>query len=143
MGRNKRRISVFVVLYCALFIISLGVVAFGLVMLKIAYDLHHPMEFLAVFFAASLVILIGGALALGFGLKVVQRLKKKVKKLKIPLEIMVQTRYKGVKNILFNHFEGRVDYDKEDFAQKGRCSVFFSASYCGPWGRLCYPGAAQ
>ena len=79
MGRNKRRVSVFVVLYCVLFIISLGVVAFGLVMLKIAYDLHHPVEFLAVFFAASLVILIGGALALGFGLRVVQRLKKKVK----------------------------------------------------------------
>jgi hypothetical protein len=77
MGRNKRRISVFVVLYCVLFVISLGVVAFGLVMLKIAYDLHHPVEFLAVFFAASLVILIGGALALGFGLRVVQRLRKK------------------------------------------------------------------
>jgi hypothetical protein len=79
MERNKRSVSVFVVLYGVLFIISLGVVAFGLVMLKIAYDLHHPVEFLAVFFAASLVILIGGALALGFGLRVVQRLKKKVK----------------------------------------------------------------
>jgi hypothetical protein len=79
MGWNKRRVSMFVVLYCVLCILSLGVVAFGLVMLKIAYDLHHPMEFLAVFFSASLVILIGGALALGFGLRVVQRLKKKVK----------------------------------------------------------------
>jgi TRAP-type C4-dicarboxylate transport system permease small subunit len=79
MGRNRRRASVFVVLYCVLFLISLGVVAFGLVMLKIAYDLHHPVEFLAVFFAASLVILIGGALAFGFGLRVVQRLRKKVK----------------------------------------------------------------
>jgi hypothetical protein len=79
MRRDKRRVAVFVVLYAVLFIISLGVVAFGLVMLKIAYDLQHPMEFLAVFFAASLVILIGGALALGFGLRVVQRLKKKVK----------------------------------------------------------------
>ena len=67
----------FVVLYCMLFFISLGVMAFGLVMLKIAYDLHHPMEFLAVFFAASLVILIGGALAFGFALRVVQRLRKK------------------------------------------------------------------
>ena len=72
----------FVVLYCMLFIISLGVMAFGLVMLKIAYDLHHPTEFLAVFFSASLVILIGGALALGFGLRVVHRLRKKVKKVK-------------------------------------------------------------
>ena len=72
----------FVVLYCMLFFISLGVIVFGLVMLKIAYDLHHPMEFLAVFFAASLVILIGGALACGFALRVVQRLRKKVKKMK-------------------------------------------------------------
>lgn len=67
----------FVVLYCILFIFSLGVMAFGLVMLKIAYDLSHPTEFLAVFFAASLVILIGGALAFGFGLRVVQCLRKK------------------------------------------------------------------
>lgn len=71
----------FVVLYCILFFVSLGVVAFGLVMLKIAYDLHHPTEFLAVFFAASLVILIGGAMALGFGLRVVERLRKKAKKI--------------------------------------------------------------
>ena len=70
------------VLYGLLFFISLGVVAFGLVMLKIAYDLHHPLEFLAVFFAASLVILIGGALAFGFGLRVIQRLRKKVEKIK-------------------------------------------------------------
>jgi hypothetical protein len=72
----------FVVLYCMLFLISLGVMAFGLVMLKIAYDLHHPMEFIAVFFAASLVILTGGALAFGFGLRVVHRFRKKVKKRK-------------------------------------------------------------
>ena len=70
----------FVVLYCMLFFISLGVMAFGLVMLKIAYDLHHPMEFLAVFFAGSLVVLIGGALACGFGIRVVERLRKKLKK---------------------------------------------------------------
>ena len=69
----------FVVLYCMLFVIALGVMAFGLVMLKIAYDLHHPMEFLAVFFAASLVILLGGAMAFGFGLRAVHRLRKKVK----------------------------------------------------------------
>lgn len=78
MVRNERRESVFVVLYCVLFLISLGVVAFGLVMLKIAYDLHHPMEFLAVFFSASLVILIGGSLAVGFALRAVQRARKKV-----------------------------------------------------------------
>jgi TRAP-type C4-dicarboxylate transport system permease small subunit len=77
IGGSTRRESVFVVLYCMLFFISLGVIAFGLVMLKIAYDLHHPTEFLAVFFAASLVILIGGALAFGFGVRVVQRLRKK------------------------------------------------------------------
>ena len=70
----------FVALYGLLFFISLGVVAFGLVMLKIAYDLHHPTEFLAVFFAGSLVILIGGALAFGFGVRVVECLRKKVKK---------------------------------------------------------------
>lgn len=80
MVQNERRESVFVVLYGVLFIISLGVAAFGLVMLKIAYDLHHPMEFLAVFFSASLVILIGGSLAVGFALRAVQQLRKKVKK---------------------------------------------------------------
>jgi hypothetical protein len=77
IGWNQRRRSMFVVLYGVLFFISLGVVAFGFVMLKIAYDLHHPTEFLAVFFAASLVILIGGALSVGFALRVVERLKKK------------------------------------------------------------------
>jgi hypothetical protein len=75
--RNERRAWVFVVLYLALFLISMGVVAFGLVMLKIAYDLRHPMEFFAVFFAASLMTLIGAALALGFGLRACQRLSKK------------------------------------------------------------------
>ena len=64
------------VLYLVLCLISLGVLAFGIVMMKIAYDLHHPVEFLAVFFAASLVILIGASLAVGFGLRVVERLKK-------------------------------------------------------------------
>jgi len=64
------------VLYLALCLISLGVLAFGIVMMKIAYDLRHPMEFFAVFFAASLVILIGASLAVGFGLRAVERLKK-------------------------------------------------------------------
>jgi hypothetical protein len=70
--------SVFAVLYIVFFLISLGIVAFGFVMLKVAYDLQHPMEFLAVFFSASLVILIGAALALGFGIRAVQRLNKKI-----------------------------------------------------------------
>jgi hypothetical protein len=70
---------VLAVLYLVLCLISLGVLAFGVVMMKIAYDLHHPMEFLAVFFAASLVILIGASLAFGFGLRAAQRLKKRVK----------------------------------------------------------------
>jgi hypothetical protein len=65
------------ILYLALSLISLGVLAFGIVMMKIAYDLHHPLEFLAVFFAASLVILIGASLAAGFGLRAVERLRKK------------------------------------------------------------------
>ncbi|MCJ7547366.1 MAG: hypothetical protein MUP30_11175 [Deltaproteobacteria bacterium] len=64
------------VLYLALCLISLGILAFGVVMMKIAYDLHHPLEFLAVFFAASLVILIGASLAVGFGLRAFHRLKK-------------------------------------------------------------------
>ncbi len=64
------------VLYLILSLISLGILAFGVVMMKIAYDLRHPMEFLAVFFAASLVILIGASLAVGFGLRAVERLKK-------------------------------------------------------------------
>ncbi len=67
----------FLALYILLFLVSLGVVAFGFVMLKVAYDLQHPMEFLAVFFAASLVILIGAALAVGFGLRSIQRLREK------------------------------------------------------------------
>ena len=67
----------FVVLYCVLFLCSLGIVAFGLVMLKIAYDLQHPIEFLACFFSASLVILIGAALALGSALRAAQRISKK------------------------------------------------------------------
>ena len=61
MVRNKRRKAVRVVLYCVLFIISLGVVAFGLVMLKIAYDLHHPTEFLAVFFSALQLVKCGAS----------------------------------------------------------------------------------
>jgi len=73
---TQRSVSVLAVLYLVLFFISLGVLAFGLVMMKIAYDLHNPVEFLAVFFAASLVILMGGALAFGFGLRAFQRLKK-------------------------------------------------------------------
>jgi uncharacterized membrane protein YidH (DUF202 family) len=67
---------VLTILYLALSLISLGVLAFGIVMMKIAYDLHHPLEFFAVFFAASLVILIGASLAVGFGLRAFQRLKK-------------------------------------------------------------------
>jgi hypothetical protein len=70
-----------VVLYLALCLMCLGVLAFGMVMMKIAYDLHHPLEFFAVFFAASLVILIGAALALGFGLRAVERVRKKIKKI--------------------------------------------------------------
>ena len=64
------------VLYLTLCLISLGVLAFGIVMMKIAYDLRHPLEFFAVFFAASLVILIGASLAIGFGLRAAGRLKK-------------------------------------------------------------------
>lgn len=62
-----------------LLFLSLGIMAFGIVMLKVAYDLEHPMEFIASFFAASLVILIGGALAVGFGLRLVTWFTKKVK----------------------------------------------------------------
>ncbi|MBW2038646.1 MAG: hypothetical protein JRI46_03490 [Deltaproteobacteria bacterium] len=61
----------------ALLLLSLGIAAFGLVMLKVAYDLQHPVEFIATFFAASLVILIGGALAVGFGLRFFKRFTKK------------------------------------------------------------------
>ena len=67
------------VLYIVLFLISLGVLAFGIVMMKIAYDLHQLVEFFAVFFAASLVILMGASAALGFGLRAFQRLKKSKK----------------------------------------------------------------
>jgi uncharacterized membrane protein YidH (DUF202 family) len=82
---------VLAVLYLALFLISLGILAFGIVMMKIAYDLHHPLEFLAVFFAASLVILIGASLALGFCLRTFHQFKK----IKKRLEIMMQERYKN------------------------------------------------
>jgi hypothetical protein len=80
MSPHNWKAAVYFILYLVLFVISLGVVAFGLVMLKIAYDLRHPTEFLVVFFAASLVVLIGAALALGFGLRAVQRLSKKNQK---------------------------------------------------------------
>ena len=66
-------------LYLFLFLISLVMLAFGIVMMKIAYDLHHLVEFLAVFFAASLVILMGASSALGFGLRAWLRLKKNKK----------------------------------------------------------------
>ena len=65
-----------VILYLALFLISLGVLAFGIVMMKIAYDLRHPVEFFAVFFAASLVILVGASLAFGSALRTFDQLKK-------------------------------------------------------------------
>lgn len=80
MGRRSTwREWVVVALYLALFFISLGGVSLGLVMLKVAFDLRHPMEFFAVFFAASLVTLIGASLALGFGLRAAKRLSTKVK----------------------------------------------------------------
>ena len=65
------------ILYLTLFLLSLGIVALGIVMLKTAYDLPNPMEFIIVFFAASLVILIGMALAVGFGLRAWNRITKK------------------------------------------------------------------
>ena len=64
--------------------LSFGIMAFGFTMLKIAYDLTEPGEFLALFFAGSLVILIGGAFAIGSGIRVVQ---KNEKKLKYPLKL--------------------------------------------------------
>lgn len=56
-------------IYLLLSILSFGVAAFGVVMLKIAYDLEHPFEFIMVFFAACLVIMIGGALCVGFAVR--------------------------------------------------------------------------
>ncbi len=64
-------------LYLPLLLLSLGIMAFGLAMLKVAYDLQHPVEFIATFFAASLVILIGGALTVGFGLRLFRWFTKK------------------------------------------------------------------
>lgn len=66
-------------LYFMFLMVALAIVALGVVMLKVAYDLKHPMEFIATFFAASLVILIGGALTAGFGLRVYGWLRKKKK----------------------------------------------------------------
>jgi hypothetical protein len=74
---GNRRKSMVVILYLSLVLISLGIFAFGIVMMKIAYDLRHPLEFIMVFFSASLVILIGASLTLGFGLRAVQRLNEK------------------------------------------------------------------
>ena len=74
---SNRRKTMVVIGYLSLVLISLGIFAFGIVMMKIAYDLHHPMEFLMVFFSASLVILIGASLAIGFGLRAFQRRNEK------------------------------------------------------------------
>jgi hypothetical protein len=74
---GNRRKSMVVILYLSLVLISLGILAFGIVMIKIAYDLHNPLEFIMVFFSASLVILIGASLTFGFGLRAVQRLNEK------------------------------------------------------------------
>jgi TRAP-type C4-dicarboxylate transport system permease small subunit len=70
---GNRRKSMVVILYLSLVLISLGILAFGIVMIKIAYDLRHPLEFIS----ASLVILIGASLTLGFCLRAVQRLNEK------------------------------------------------------------------
>ncbi len=67
-------------LHLILFILSFGIIALGLVMLKVAYDLPNPMEFIVVFFASSLIILIGMALAIGFALRVWSWVTKKNKK---------------------------------------------------------------
>jgi len=51
---------------CAL---GFAVTAFGVVMLKIAYDLDHPFEFIITFFGACLVTMVGGALCAGFAVR--------------------------------------------------------------------------
>jgi len=66
---NEMEVTMNQAICLLLSILGLGVAAFGVVMLKIAYDLNHPFEFIMVFFAACLVIMIGGALCIGFGVR--------------------------------------------------------------------------
>ena len=54
-----------------------GILTFGIVMMKIAYDLPNPFEFLITFFSASLVILMGGVLCLGACLRLREELRKR------------------------------------------------------------------
>jgi hypothetical protein len=69
------------VLYPFMLIAAAAIMAFGMVMLKIAYDLPHPAEFIVTFFSASLVILIGASLGVGFAVRLYSWISRKRKKL--------------------------------------------------------------
>ena len=48
---------------------------FGIDMLRAAYGLSSPFEFIAVFFASNFIILISAVLGLGFVLSMIRRLR--------------------------------------------------------------------
>ncbi|MBW1712486.1 MAG: hypothetical protein JRJ59_05005 [Deltaproteobacteria bacterium] len=55
--------------------LSVFFLAFGLSLLKAAYGLKTPFEFIMTFFASNLIILISAALGLGFVLSMIRRLR--------------------------------------------------------------------
>ncbi len=56
-------------------LLSLFFLWFGIDLLRAAYGLNSPFEFIATFFASNLIILISAVLGLGFVLSIIRRLR--------------------------------------------------------------------
>ena len=59
------------------FLASLLFMAAGIAMLKIAYDMPSPLEFLVVFFSSNLLILIGASIAVGLVIRAISKKREK------------------------------------------------------------------
>lgn len=53
--------------------ISTGFLILGVNMLRRAYGMHYPLNFLIAFFGSSMMILISGSLVVGFVIRIVHR----------------------------------------------------------------------